>query len=246
MALMHDIPNLFVKANFSFTYDGKTHDYINQYISSHGLSGIRWPFCDPRTLVGQPTLVNIELLWGERKKLRTRGVFTAERGKDTTYLGVRFLLDEGTKNEVENAIMEAGTVPTSHIRKYPRIPAQAMISTMPLTAIMTYNGEAMSTQVANISPNGVLLYTENPKASFMDPGQRVKVQLEPRGEFFIAVGFEALVCRILEERDTSSRNVERYLGLHVTRFEPGHKESFLALLQDILLRLKIDLERKRR
>jgi hypothetical protein len=243
--LLTDIPNLFVRANVRFTYAGKPFDFPNHFISAYGISSIRWTVCDPRQIIGQKTDIEVTMLVGDKRTFRIKGEFVAERSKDSVYLVVRFMPSSALKDEIDYAIRQYGTVPTTHVRKYPRIPALDMISTMPLNAIMTFNSEFVVSRVANLSPNGILLCTDNPKLALIDPGQRMHCQLEPRGDFFAAIEFDGMVCRILEERDETTKNIMRYLGVRFTRFEEGQKQNFIALLQDILLRLKLDLERKK-
>lgn len=245
-SLIRDIPNVFAKGNFSFTFAGKTHSYVNQFYSAYGLSALHWEICDPRSIVGQPTEVNLDMLTGLRRRMKIPGYFTAERSKGGSYLGVRFDANAEDAAALVSSISSSGTVPTTHIRKYPRIPASEFVATMPLNAILNHNGELITARVANISPNGILVCTENPKSALMDPDTRVKMQLEPRGEFFVSVNIEGLVCRILEDMNPVSRNVMRYLGLRITRFDNGHKEAYISLLQDILLRLKISAEKAKR
>jgi hypothetical protein len=186
------------------------------------------------------------MLTGLRRRMKIRGYFTAERSKGATYLGVRFDTNADDAAAIASSISSSGTVPTTHIRKYPRIPANEFVATMPLNAILNYNGDLITARVANISPNGILVCTENPKAAILDLDTRLKLQLEPRGEFFVNINVEGLVCRILEDMNQVSRNVMRYFGLRITRFDTGHKEAYISLLQDILLRMKIAAEKAKR
>ncbi len=244
-SIIRDIPNVFAKANFSFLFAGKTHSYVNQFYSAYGLSGLHWNVCDPRSIVGQSTEVTLDMLTGLRRRMKLPGSFTAERSKGATYLGVRFNANADDAAALVSSISSAGTVPTTHLRKYPRIPASEFVATMPLNVIINYNGDLITARVANISPNGILICTENPKAALMDLDNRVKMQLEPRGEFYLSINLEGMVCRILEDLNPASKNVLRYIGMRITRFDEGHREAFISLLQDILLRLKIAGERQR-
>ena len=241
------VPNIFIKANYTFIAEGRSFSYVNQHISLFGVSGIKWSLFDPKTAVGRATKVQIELLVeGNRPKFETPGEFTAERSSDASYLGIRFNLSPQNEQTLRDAIAKFGSVPSTHIRKYPRIPATAMISTMPMHVILKYGADLLSCRVANISPNGILLSTDNPKGMTIVPGERLHGHIEPRGDFSWNINFEGMVCRILEDWDSKTKNVVHYLGIRFMAFEPGHRSHFILLLQDILLRLKIELEKSQK
>lgn len=230
---------MFIKANFSFTYEGKSYNFINQHISVYGVAGLKWGLFDARTVVGEQTALNIELLGGNKERIQTYGIFSAERTEDSVFLGIKFILEPKQKKILEDSIKLWGTVPTTHVRKYPRIPADSVISTMPQQCIISNKDDIITTAVANISPSGILLSSENPKIALIEPGTRLRGQLEPRGDFYMAINFEGTVKRVIEERTDSKKNTLRYLGIQFNYFDVGHKEAFVALLQDVLVRVKI-------
>ena len=92
--------------------------------------------------------------------------------------------------------------------------------------------------VANLSPSGILLSSENSMASKIQPGQRVKMIIEPRGYFPIQIHMEGLVCRISEDMAVESGNVVRSFGIKFLRVNEADRIAFLELLKDILERMK--------
>ncbi len=230
--------NVYVRANFSFTLEGKNFTYVNQNISSFGITGLKWTLFDPRLALGREVKVSVEILAGERPKIEISGTLTSEKTAEAAYLGIKFKHTPTTESVLKRLIGAHGFIPASHVRKYPRIPEEIGIPTMPSRAILSNQGELIVLEIVNISPTGLLLRTENPRSTLIEPSQRLRGQIEPRGDFFMAINFEALVSRVTETTDENAGNTVRFLGIRILNFERGHQEAYLALLRDILLKIK--------
>jgi hypothetical protein len=145
-------------------------------------------------------------------------------------------------------IRRNGFYPTDHMRKYPRIPATSAISTFPLRALVVQQkleGELVNDNqpivydVGKLSPNGVLLATENQIALSIIPNQRLEMTLEPRGSFPHQVKVQGMVCRITDSPSFETGNLVRFLGIKFTRVDDLNRAAFLDLLKDILERMKL-------
>jgi hypothetical protein len=241
-------PPIYIKANYSFKLLENPQlaahlqnnpylefRYLNQPISAFGVSGLRWAQFDPLDRVGEKTDVTIDVLAATRYKFTTPATLTAEITGETTYLGLKFYSSDFDRSRLMASIKTEGFYPTNYIRKYPRIPASGQIHSMPLRAILrATTPDLIVFDIANMSPNGILLLTENPLASTLLPGTRVFAQVEPRGNIHLPFEFEGLVCRVMMDKDPKSPNIARYLGIRFLRMVEGQKEIFEMVLRTVL------------
>ena len=116
--------------------------------------------------------------------------------------------------------------------------------TFPLRALVyPEGGTSTNTPIAlltsgNLSPDGILLHTENQAALNVRPGDRLSLMLEPRGWFPMSIKVQGLVCRVSDEMNPQSGNLMRYLGIKFTKVDDVNRTAFLDLLKDILARIK--------
>jgi hypothetical protein len=109
---------------------------------------------------------------------------------------------------------------------------------MPMRAIIKdQNNELIAFDIANMSPNGILLYTENPNAIFFKPSSRIQVQVEPRGMIFEPFHFEGIICRLMQDKNLESNNWSRYLGIRFTHINEANKQTFLEMLKAVIKNL---------
>lgn len=236
---MQNLQPIFIRSNLTFKVADREFNFLNHGVSVFGISGLRWPHSDPTGLVGQPTRVLVDVLARERFKFSAEALLTAEVTTDAFYLGAKFYLPEADRKRLARTISEEGFYPTNYIRKYPRIPAWTNISAMPVrTIVQTDSDELVVFDVANMSPNGILLHSENAKAAEYMPGSRIRAQVEPRGEPYKPFSFDGQVCRIMLDKNPQSGNVARYLGIRMTRIDEDEKQNFLEILQSVLNKLK--------
>jgi hypothetical protein len=234
------LPPIFVRANLSFRINNEPVSFLNQYVSSFGISGIRWAHLDPTEHLGEQLLVQVDVLCKDRFKFLTDGGITTEYTTDVTYFGIRFHLKESDEKRLARAIQNEGTYPTQYLRKYPRIPAQARISTVPMLAIAQAPDKSLIVfSIANISPTGLLLYTENQVASVFLPGDRIWIQIEPRGDLLNSFKLEGLICRVMMDKNPETQNINRYLGIRITHLNDKDRQNFLDILRTVLNNLKV-------
>ena len=142
-------------------------------------------------------------------------------------------------------------MPTEYMRKYPRLPADAEIPTFPLMAMVSApaseqktgpNSSPLLFHVSNLSPNGILIYTENQISMGYLAGERIQIVLDPRGWFPVSIKVAALICRVTDEKHPKTGNVIRSLGIKFLKVDDEHREAFLDLLRDILERIKVKIQ----
>jgi hypothetical protein len=152
---------------------------------------------------------------------------------------MKFLLDQPNRLKLGASIHDEGFYPPDHSRKYPRIPATDEIPQMPLRAIIkTDDGALIALDIADMSPSGILLYSENSKVDQYPPDTKIRVQVEPRGEQFKPFNFTGLVCRVVRDTSMRSGNITRYLGVKFVELEETDKRNFTGILQAVLTKLK--------
>lgn len=230
---------IFIRANFTFELIDRDYNFLNHAVSVFGISGLRWPHFDPTGFVGQQVKVTVDVLAQQRFRFTTDALITAELTTDAVYLGARFYPGDGDKRRLAEAISREGFYPTNYLRKFPRIPAWPTISNVPLrTVVKAEFDELVVFDIANISPNGILLLSENPKAAEYYAGSRLHAQVEPRGEPFKPFTFDGQVCRVLMDKNPSSGNINRYLGIRMLRIPDDEKTNFLEILQAVLHKMK--------
>ncbi len=228
-------PPIFIRSNLRFTLFGREYAFPAEGVSLFGISNLRSPHFDPTDMVGEQVRIEVDVLSKEPFAFATNAWLTAEATVDNVYLGMKFNLGEKIRTRLGQVISLEGYYPTNYIRKFPRIPARDVIPTMPLRAILaTIDEELLAFDIANMSPNGILLYSENPKAAFLVPSVRIQAQVEPRGSTMAPFDFDGIVCRMMMDMNPVTRNIKRYLGIKFTRIPDEQKQNFLEILKAVL------------
>lgn len=240
---------VFVKGHLSFGIDGHALEYIHQNISIFGVTGLPWKPLNPKEHFGRSVSVTVRVPLHAPLSFRTPAFILREQTLYSEGMGLRFVLDAELKGQLSAYIAKYGFYPTAYVRKYPRIPSQVAIQTYPQRVLVVPDAETSSAldgvasqpmifDIVNLSPNGVLLMTENQIALSVLPGHRIHMALEPRGWFPVPVRIQGLVCRVTDELNSTSNNLTRYLGVKFVRVDEPNKAAFLDLLKDILERMK--------
>lgn len=236
---------VFVKGHLAFSVDKQDLEFIHQNISVYGVAGLPWGPLNPRDHFGKEVAVSIRIASPESLNIHTRAVIMRENTSVGEHMGIKLRLEDEPRSKLAGLIQRHGFYPTEYLRKYPRIPADATIQTFPLRALVTPENpeagtpaEAVIFDIANLSPNGILLYTENQTALSIVPGHRLNIMLDPRGWFPMSIRVQGLVCRVVDEPSPKSGNLIRYLGVKFTRVDDINRTAFLDLLKDILGRVK--------
>jgi len=239
---------VFIKGHLTFEIDGMILEFPNQTLSAFGVTGLPWAPLNAQEHFGRQVQVN--LLIPQPKVLHIKGpaYLLRESTLYNEHLGLRFQFDADQKSRLMEHINRYGHYPTDYIRKYPRIPSETTIQTFPLQVLARFpsqqggsnpNQDAPVTfDVQNLSPNGILISTENQIALSIKSGEKIFMVLEPRGWFPMQIKVEGMVCRLLDDRSPQNGNLVRYLGIKFTKVDEVNKTAFLSLLKDILETIK--------
>lgn len=236
---------VFVKGHLAFSVDQQDLEFIHQNISVFGVAGLPWGQLNPREHFGKEVTVSIRITSPEPLQILSRAAIMRESTSVAEHMGLKFRLEKEALAKLSSLVQRHGFYPTEYLRKYPRIPASAAIQTFPLRALVYPQGEDAANSniplifdIGNLSPNGILIHTENQSALLIQPGHRLGILLEPRGWFPMSIKVEGLVCRVVDELNPQSGNLTRYLGIKFTRVDDVNRTAFLDLLKDILGRIK--------
>ncbi len=239
-------PNpLFTKGHLRITLEKEVLEFLYQMVSVYGVSSL------PSNSITQPyfgktVFVNVEIPAALPLHFKTRAKVLREKTINTENMSLKFELNEEQRTLLSKHIEKHGFYPTEYVRKYPRIPAAMEIQTFPLKALFAplppmreLTQSQLVSDVINLSPNGALLATDSELAQQLNPGQRIKLELEARGWFPISVHVEGLICRVRDELNSQSGNVTRHFGVKFIKVDRVNKTAFLDLLKDILDHVKV-------
>jgi hypothetical protein len=239
------LPPLFVKGHLTFSLEGHNLEFTHQNISTFGVMGLKWAPLNAQEHFGATVQATITCPAKEAPLLmKTEAHLIRELTVQADYMGVVLHLNDNQHKELGEYIRKYGFYPTEYIRKHPRIPANKNIQTFPLRVLGTLKsslGDAASPMVfdvANLSPNGILMNSENQLGKAIRVGDYIQMTLEPRGWFPTAIKVQGLICRITENLDRNSGNVIRSFGIKFTKVDETNRNSFLDLLRDILEKVK--------
>jgi hypothetical protein len=241
---MHE--RIYVKGHLAFTLGDQSLEFVHRDLSAFGCMGLPWGALSPKDHFGQPVSVQLRIpAQPEQLQMQLPGYIMREYTLYAERMGVRFQPSPEQRERLVRHVERFGFLPTDHVRKYPRIPQDAAISTYPLRVMgvpadneMLFEGLPLIFDVQNLSPNGVLLSTENQLALPLAAGSRLDLTLEPRGAFPLQVQVQGLICRITDALHPQSGNLVRYIGLKFTRVDELNRAAFLDLLKDILEKIK--------
>ncbi|MGZ3687538.1 MAG: PilZ domain-containing protein [Bdellovibrionota bacterium] len=236
---------VFVKGHLKFALGDAKLQFNNQEISVFGVTGLPWGAVNPKENFGKLVEATVTLPGSEKMEFRTKAYVMRESSAHAQHMGIKFHMDAAQQAELSHFIAKHGHYPTEYIRKYPRIPSSSAIQTFPLKVFVSRRGTRLPgaeapivLDVQNLSPNGILLSTENQIALAIEPGDRLDLILDPRGWFPIQIRVEGLACRVVDEMNAANGNVVRYLGIKFTRVDEVNRTAFLDLLKDILEAIK--------
>jgi len=213
--------------------------YRNKDVSIYGVNELVWRPLDPIEDFGKAAEARIRL--PDHVVISTLVSLVKETTLTATLLGLQFHLNLENESNLRKVIEKYGKIPPYQNRKYPRIPSSAVLSTFPLHCIVSPIGFTLEREnpsyvfnVDNISPNGILISSENALVSLLRPGQRLMITLEPRGWFPFQVKLQGLICRIFESMNQKQGNHHFKFGIRISDIQPQEKQNFLSLLKDIL------------
>jgi hypothetical protein len=239
------LPPLFVKGHLTFSLEGHTLEFMNQNISTFGVMGLKWHPLNAQDHFGATVQTVITCPAKEAPlMIKTDGHLIRELTVQADYMGVQLHLNDEQRKLLQEYIRAHGFYPTDYIRKHPRIPANKDIQTFPMRVLGTLKSSSGDTappmvfDVANLSPNGILINSENQSAKTIRVGDYINMTLEPRGWFPTAIKVQGLICRITDNLDKNSSNFTRSFGIKFTKVDETNRNAFLDLLRDILEKVK--------
>ena len=237
--------NIFIRGQISFQIDNHQVEFSDQNISVFGAAGLPWEGLDSNNHFGREVEVVIQLGDAATPEativtLKAKGRIHRETTADGASFGIRLIENASVMDQLSKLIQTQGYFPTEYARKYPRIPFDSHISMFPQRAVFMPSksvpglGGPISAEIANLSPNGLMVCTESPMAPALSPGSYVDFFLEPRGSFQHLIRVQGLICRAVDEIDPASGNTVHTFGIQFSRFEDVDKTAFLDLLKAIL------------
>ena len=237
----------FLRVFLSFQHLGKLLEFPNQPVSVFGTSGLNTSVLHaagmtPSQLAGLTVSVRLEALDAQYKPYQVSAVILQERSERGESAGLRFEFTEEERNRIVKEISEKGFSPSDTVRKYPRLPVKTEISTFPLLVQVTPQDfliadetYPISMALVNLSPNGALLSSENALSKKLDPGQRFRLTLEPRGWFTSKIEVTALLCRVTDDWRKETQSTLRYFGMKFVKIDDQNRDRFLTLWRELLI-----------
>jgi hypothetical protein len=231
---------VFIKGRLTLVCGKYRLEFTRKNVSIFGISGLPWGPLSAQEHFGKPVDLKVEIASLDHYGFTTTGYIMREYTLYSEHMAIRLRLDPETQREVRARIQKHGFFPTDYIRKYPRIPSNPKIQSFPLNVIAQIDGHAdpIVFGLRDISPNGVLISTENQASLRLKPGDRIQIALDPRGWFPAQIRCQAMVCRVSDDLEPGSGNLTRYLGVRFTKIDDMNRAAFLDLMKDILQRLQ--------
>lgn len=233
---------MLIQGDVLFTVKGFSFHFKNRTITLDGVSGLAWEPLDAERECGRPVTVKVDIPHPTFPlSMHVSAQLTRERELRADCMGLKFQLTITQREALASHIQTFGKAPVQSQRKFPRIPSDRRIATYPLHARvkpLQLPIEPLILEIVDLSPNGMLLVTENPNAGMLLPGQPLSAVLEPRGWFATPVEVQGVIRRLTEELDPKTQNTVRRLGLQFTRMDDEHKDAFRVLLKDVLERIQ--------
>ena len=239
------LPPLFVKGHLTFSLEGHHLEFTHQNISTFGVMGLKWGPLSVQEHFGAIVQASITCPAKEAPlMIKSEGHLIRELTVQADYMGVQLHLDDNQRKQLQEYIRQHGFYPTEYIRKHPRIPASKEIQTFPLRVVGSFksygneNANSIVFDISNLSPNGILITSENQLARTIRVGDYLQMALEPRGWFPTTIRVQGLICRITENIDRTTSNLIRSFGIKFTKVDEANRNAFLDLLRDILEKVK--------
>jgi hypothetical protein len=226
--------------------------HLRQNISVFGCMGLPWGELNPQSHFGRRVNLQVRSVEPGNLFFSTPGHLIREATVSSERMGIRFDLSSAQRERLAEQIRNHGFNPPEGMRKYPRIPSSARIASFPLRVLgvtlpeshapdpapAPHLGVPMVYEVLNLSPQGILLSSENRLAQQIGPGTHLAITFEPRGPSNHGVRVQGQVCRVTDTIESASDNVSRMLGMKFTYVDPVNRTAFLDLLRDILERIR--------
>jgi len=229
-----------IKGDLDFGIESFNLKFINKNISTVGVIELPWQPLRPDKHFGSHIKVGITIREPEPLKFRTPAYITREKNSAGLWMGIKFVLEEKNREQLQKLIRRHGFYPKAFERKYPRIPVNPEMGALPLRAmgeLSDIEGNDSAPYVLdlhNISLGGILVSTENPFAMTLSPGDNLRIWLEPRGDTRERICVDTRICWTSEELNSKNGNLLRLMGLSFVKMDDTSKPVFMALLKKVL------------
>lgn len=228
----------FIRANIIFKYEGTPYTAGQHLINSYGVPGFNWSLFDPMKTVGARVDVTIQIPAPEAWDFKCEAVLSCEQTGTSTLLGMNFLINDSDKARLDSIVSAVGQLP-EFSRKFPRIGFDPTIPIFPSRAILRFyfgkEDSAIACDIENISPSGLQVATDDPRAAAIFPDTTVRINLQPRGSFVRPVQLNASVKRIVLSTEPATGNLVRHFGMAITSISNDTKFVFADWLKQIIL-----------
>jgi hypothetical protein len=233
---------MFVRGDLSFQLDSSTFQFENQKISSSGVYGLSWKELDPIRHYGRSIFVNVTINQPVPLNFIVPAQIIREFTRAASTLGLLFHFEEQPLKEFTEFAKQHGEPPIAYTRKFPRIPAIHLIQTYPLKVHVPIQDESVTFEVENISPEGIMIFTENPLAFKMVIEEGQPFMIDPGSYFPTKISIKGSIRRILDDFNLGTGAPVRHLGIQLIDLAEADRKNLMALLKDILLQIKDKLK----
>lgn len=227
----------FVKARVVFNIDDQQHDFGEHLINSSGVQAAPWDKFLPSKHIGKKVTVHVKVLTSKPFKFVCQGTLTCEQTERANFLGILLLMPDIHLSALNQAVEKEGILP-EYARKFPRIPYTERIGIMPKHAIVRYklsDEHILSIfTLDNLSPTGLQVATDDPRAKVLIPGEEVQLVLMPRGSNVIPVSLNVVIKRLIKSIDPISENPRTQLGMNIQSITEDQRSLFTSLLRNVV------------
>lgn len=221
----------FLKADIHFALDGKDYALQDVDYALNGIHGLSVPDLDPLLHVGKTLPVRVQVKSASRAEMTVEAALAAVIGTDWSSFEFRFQTPGELRERLAQAIDAEGFEPTRHLRKFPRLPASGTVPSMPAHATVHSVQGPIVFSVTDLSPAGMLLATESPRAAIIVPGTPVSAQLEARGTVMNTSEVKGTVRRLEVYRHADTGNIVYAIGVRFDESAEGGRSNLMPVLK---------------
>ena len=229
-------------------------EYPRALISSDGVYGLRWPPFVPAKHFGKIVEIKMELsATSHLHRFEMQASVIHEYTMRSERMGLKFVhRDFAAHHRLVTLIQTQGHYPIEHERKHPRIPStqfthgfELRASGLALPSALNSTPQRIQYRILNLSPEGLLLQTNNANATAIRAGDLIDVLIRgtSAGQT-AALGIETdihaklKVFRCLHEIEFASQKEQWLFGLQFHRPDEATRRQYFKLLEGILNRIK--------
>lgn len=234
-----------MKGDIRFSVDGQEFQFNCRDISRYGIIGLTWHRLSPEKHLGKGVDLCVTVHSVQSTNVNLKAYIVREQTAQSMHINLKFARDQQTQQAIDSLFERQEPKPPPANRKYPRITFSRTLMTFPAHVLVSFglqsgsrNGAHSVFDVGNLSPNGVLLTSENQMLPRMGPGTYLQLTFEPRGPFHHYIHARGMVRRQLDDIDMENENLLRCLGVEIVGMDELNQDYFRELIKSILLQIK--------